>query len=92
MIHDPKFEPVFAIVLYPVSTEVDTTRAPGRTPEPLDPESTPNPQKRYQPTPKSDVATGGVQMSEDREMCDRFGKIRKKTLNSTNNLSRVDLI
>ena len=87
MIHDLRFEPVFAIVLYPVSTEVDTTRALGRTPEPLDPESTLNPRVRYRPAPNLDVTTGGRQMSsENVEMWDRFGKIRKKTLKSTNNL------
>ena len=86
MIHDLRFEPVLAIVLYPVSTEVDTTRALGRTHEPLNPESTPTPEKRYQPAPKPDVATGGVQMSTEKEMWLRFGKTRMKTLKSTNAL------
>ena len=87
MIHDLRFEPVFAIVLYPVSTEVDTTRALGRTPEPLDPESTPTPKGGIAPPRTLMSRLGGVQMSsENVEMWDRFGKIRKKTLKSTNNL------
>ena len=87
MTHDLRFEPIYATVLYPVSTEVDTTRALGRTHEPLNPESTPTPKKRYHPAPKFDVTTGGLQMSPKKgEMWGRFGKIRQKSLKSTNNL------